>query len=325
MGIKVLVDPNRSEDQILQLQHEEQVSRLLLDGCRCRRVVDVRSFRGDPAVHFVWAEGSSLAEWLRDVRNTERAERPGNDHVVKVRLKVATAIVETLVQFHNNGVVYNNLLQSNIVLEEVDGSYVATFVDLSEALVFHQKDKEFARLAGEIDLKYLGAVLHELFCTNEISSDTNDEEEEKKKGEAQSTGESAEEGKGNIEGGTDEQRKRGRQQPVGAGDGLPMYLGTVISTLLLTKEDGAATPCQSFYETASDVLNDLREAERYPGVYLRPPVVDDSLARSRLELPADPFWGRRTELSMLLQAFDSATKSGGRSIMVSISGGPGTG
>ena len=248
MGIKVLVDPNRSEDQILQLQHEEQVSRLLLDGCRCRRVVDVRSFRGDPAVHFVWAEGSSLAEWLRDVRNTERAERPGNDHVVKVRLKVATAIVETLVQFHNNGVVYNNLLQSNIVLEEVDGSYVATFVDLSEALVFHQKDKEFARLAGEIDLKCLGVVLHELFCTNEISSDTNDEEEEKKKGEAQSTGESAEEGGGNIEGDTDEQRKRGRQQPVGAGDGLPMYLGTVISTLLLTKKDGAATPCQLFYQ-----------------------------------------------------------------------------
>lgn len=77
--------------------------------------------------------------------------------------------------------------------------------------------------------------------------------------------------------------------------------------------------------STSEVLNDLREAERYPGVYLRPPVVDDSLARSRLELPADPFWGRRTELSMLLQAFDSATKSGGRSIMVSISGGPGTG
>jgi len=131
-GIKVIVCPNPSEEQLLKMVHEHSISKFLPSTCRKRHVMDVKGFKGDPAVFFQWARGKTLTQWLAETRRR-------SDVNLNVRLLVAIAITETLFEFHDGGVVYNSLSPNNIVLDTFEGSYVATFIDLSEAMIFYNK------------------------------------------------------------------------------------------------------------------------------------------------------------------------------------------
>ena len=301
-GIKVLVDPNPSEEHICKLLHEHNISQLLPPTCRKRHVLDVKGFKGDPAIYFQWTRGKTLREWSQKAR-----QRPDVD--LNVRLRVAIAIAETLFEFHDGGVVYNNLSSNNIVLDRFEGSYVATLIDLSEAIIYYNKNDEFSSKVGETDLKCLGSILNELFRGGNDSESYEDqnwsqhvEETQEDRKEEPST------------------RKRGRHPSLG--EGLPMYLGTLISTLLLSGENLSS---QTRYESVKDVLLDLRVVEENPQIFLKPLILDDFLVHGRLQLPADAFYGRQSEISILLHALSSVTMLGGLPMMVSISGYPGTG
>mmetsp|Transcript_33642 Transcript_33642/g.70753 ORF Transcript_33642/g.70753 Transcript_33642/m.70753 type:complete len:365 (-) Transcript_33642:52-1146(-) len=317
-GIKVLAAPNPSEEQLLKMVHEHNISKFLPSTCRKRHVMDVKGFKGDPAIFFQWARGKTLTQWLAEARQQ-------SDLNLNVRLLVAIAITDTLSEFHDGGVVYNSLSPNNIVLDTFEGSYVATFIDLSEAMIFYSKDDEFARTVGMTDLKCLGVILKELFHTENGDASANDDSDDggedqtcriaRKQKIAETNTQSKEE--------LSTRRKRGRRQSLG--DGLPMYLGTLISTLLLSGEINSASSSQARYENTKDVLLDLRVAKKNPQVFLSPLVLDGYLAQGRLQLPADAFYGRQSEISMLLQSLKSVTTLGGQPMMVSISGYPGTG
>lgn len=307
-GIKVLVATNPSEEQILQLVHEHNISKFLNPTCRKRHVLDVKGFKGDPAIYFQWTRGKTLAEWL------QKAKR--RDMNMNVRLRAAIAIVEALFEFHDGGVVYNNLSHNNIVLDTFEGSYVATLIDLSEAIIYYSKDEEFAMKVGETDLKCLGSILSELFCYGGDTDPAGDEDQSSWIQHGATGGETEEERKEEPS-----TRKRGRQ--LEGGEGLPMYMGTLISTLLLSGENNNAATSQTRYESASDVLLDLRVVEKNPLIFLKPLILDDFLVRGRLQLPSDAFYGRQSELSMLLHALSSVMMLGGQPMLCAISGAPG--
>lgn len=351
-GIKVIVSPNPSEEQILQLVHELNISKFLPAGARKRRVLDVKGFKGDPAIYFQWTRGKTIAEWMRKARR-----RRETDVDMTVRLRAAIAIVETLHEFHDGGVVYNNLTPKNVVLDTFEGSYVATFIDLSDAIIYYNRDQGFAAKAAETDLRCLGALLAELFC----GDDANGISEQQKAiaasvlagGREEKSSSSTQHyalGAGSLadDYATDEERKeepctrskRGKMQQSSQqlGEGLPMYLNTLISTLLLPELEegvggvaaaaGAAVGASAFqirYTSAKDVLLDLRVVEKNPSVYLKPLVMDEHLARGRLQLPGDCFYGRQSEKAMLLHALSSIMMLGGQPMLCAISGSPGTG
>ena len=295
-GIKVLVSPNVTEEQILRLVHEQDISKFLPSSCRKRHVIDVKGFKGDPAIHFKWANGITLKEWLRKAQL-----RPDVD--LSVRLRAAIAIVETLIDFHNGGVVYNNLTPENIILDAFEGAYAATLIDLSRASLYHSKGDEFALEVKATDLKDLGIILNELFCGQNDVAD-----EERKDCEEMNFDQSA--------------RKRGKRQY--QGDGLPMCLGSLISTLLLSGD--RMTTITVVYESAKDVLFDLRAIAKKPQIFLKPFILgDDVTVKSKLRLPVDAFYGRQTEMTMLMHALNSVIKLGGQPMMVVVSGYPGTG
>ena len=55
-----------SEEQILKLVREQTISRILPNGCNRRRAVDVKGFKGNPALYFQWVEGKSLMQWMNE-------------------------------------------------------------------------------------------------------------------------------------------------------------------------------------------------------------------------------------------------------------------
>lgn len=214
VGVKVTLNP--SEDHVLQLVHEHNVSKFLPPGCRKRHVLDVKGFKGDPAIYFRWARGKTLLEWLGEARS-----RP--DVNLTVRLRVAVAVAQTLHEFNDGGVVYNNLTPRNIVLDTFEGGYRATLIDLSEAIVHYEKDGEFEATVAETDLKCLGNILNELFSegsNNEGKFHLSDDDDD------DNSAYQPEEGRGEEEEERKEEptmRKRGRRQSLG--EGIPMYLG----------------------------------------------------------------------------------------------------
>ena len=330
-GIKAIVDPNPSEEQILQLVHEHNISQFLPPTCRKRNVLDVKGFRGDPAITFQWARDKTLAEWLLIARRRstggngvqqQHQQQQQASVDLNVRLRAAIAITETLNDFHTAGVIYNSLSPTNIVLDTFDGAYVATLIDLSEATMHHDKDEDFTTKVMEGDLKCLGSILAKLFEADSSDNETEQQEETSSQNQSLKNHYYYAAAEAEVNDTPQEEtkeepstRKRVRQQSLG--EGLPMYLGTLISTLL--------TSSQIRYRSAKDVLLDLRVVEKKPEVFLKRPVLDDFLVRGRLQLPADAFYGRQSEISILLHALSSLTKSGGQPTMVSISGLPGTG
>lgn len=332
-GYKVLLDPNPSEERILRLLHEQKVSNCLPPTCRGRRVLDVTSYQRRPALSFKWAKGITLYEWLVRVglgrgggvdgiiegglRLAARGTCPSSSPDLAVRLRAAMAISRTLADFHSCGVVHNSLVPENIVLAPSEGEYVATFVDLSRALIYkeHMSDRgvnvEQERQMREVDLRALGAVLNGLFRGDETGC----------------VGAGAGDCLGEPGDGSDGRRKRGKRRS--PGEGLPLYLSSLISAL---SDTSFSAKSGQRYPSAMDVYLDLKMlAENPNGPLGRAGQLDELMSRGRLRLlqqvneRGSAFYGRQAQMSMLLHLFQSAVALGNRPLMATIAGYPGTG
>jgi hypothetical protein len=365
-----------AQDQFLRLLHEQNISKFLPPSTRKRVVEYVKTFNGQPALYFKWSQGVTLKEWMVKVQNrggmgsSMGGSHPhgggtmyggGGHHYqqgglfqssgyvdLNVRLRAAMAIVKTLSSFHDGGIVYNSLSPENIVLDTYEGDYVATLIDLSDALAYKDHsclgsglggggdagegsnnnnnttttggdDAEFEKKMKEVDMKCLGIVLNQLFRGDHSANNATDS------GVASSSHSFDEETYG-----ADSRRKRGKQ--TSPGEGLPLYLNSLISALLSIGDDscesGSLTTSSSLtaggtYENAKDVYLDLKTLAENPKVCLRKSELDESTIDSRLRVQHDAFYGRQVQMSMLLHLFQSVTMVGNQPLMATISGYPG--
>jgi len=246
-------------------------------------------------------QGSTLAKWLHMARR--RA-----DVNITVRLRAAIAIVKTLADFHKAKVVYNNLSPDNIVLDTFDGSYIATFIDLSKAIILSNDTSNGGQVeknAVEMDLQALGRILNALFDGERFDSNSSADESDDTSTE-----------------GEEHSYRRKRNKRQAQVEGFPTCLNALISTLLLRKE-GEET--SEKYGNVKDVLSDLQVIATNPQIFLKALKVDDFTLHNRLNAPVDAFYGRQSEVSLLYHAFDSVNKHEGQPMVLSISGSPGTG
>lgn len=337
-----------SEEQILRLVREQTISRYLPNGCRKRRVVDVKGFKGNPSLYFEWVEGVSLKEWMARTNNNHGDEdNDGNNNdekssknpphqdgidFMKQRLKVAIAITKSLQEFHYGGVAYNFLTLEHIILQwtsnndndddknNEEGECVASLINLSKATVFAEVTTEEATQAIRKDLNSLGLILGALFSKeSDVPSDVkrrlsdNTLLEENEVEFPVSNGNSGcDEDEGERPG---QVKKRGKQQKLG--DGLPIYLCSLISALIGYEE---MTDSSELYDNASNVLKDLELASRK--LLLLVPDVEER-DRKYLALPT-AFYGRRNEVALLTRSLQSVAILGKTNIAV-ISGRGGVG
>ena len=294
-GYKVIEDPDPTEEQVLQLLAEEHASRALPPCCAHRRVIQVKSFQGNPAIQFQWAPGVSLKDWLENSNN--------RDVSLKDRLRLAIAIAKTLSDFHTAYVIHGYLSLDNIILDIPNGNedcVVASLINLSKSRIVPEMPQEEVEDAVFQELQELGRVLNALFTGEIFDYSDNKKEEESILDESISSG----------------PKKRGKSQH--PGEGLPLYLTSLISTLIL---------CESLeyehietYRTVRDVFHDLQTADRKSDIYLKP-----SNRGGRLEIPSDAFYGRDSEKFLLIQSFNSVVQVNGQPVLTCVSGPGGVG
>eukprot|EP00984_Skeletonema_dohrnii_P030217 scaffold21542_cov121-Skeletonema_dohrnii-CCMP3373.AAC.2 len=240
------------------------------------------------------------------------------------------AISKTLSQFHQCSVTYNSLSPENIVLTPLEGDYVAKFIDLSDAVICN--DEQTFKEMMAVDLTSLGLIFDQLFKA------------EGGGGEASSAAAAA--GGDNAGGLTNSRRvsivsdggeeevsdhnrnvrKRGKQRA--PGEGLPLYLGAMISALLINGDDNDAS--QLRYKSANDVYEDLKamvahSSSHHQSSSLKEADFDNDVTiHSRLK-SKDLFYGRQVQMSMILHLLQSSTMLGDQPMMALIAGYPGTG
>ncbi|KAL7470461.1 hypothetical protein ACHAXS_010701 [Conticribra weissflogii] len=298
------------ERNMKRMQHEQTISQRLPPSCHKRHVLGMTVFQGQTALVFKWANGITLKEWIQKMRIHSHAD-------LNVRLNAAFAIVATLRQFHDNGIVHNRLTADNIVLNSSGGNYDATFIDLQEALDINDVGSGADGGAGfngsdpvdlivvkkkkRMDLLSLGVVLNQLLqrdieVTGKVTA------------------------RRSLEDNLDDrnERKRGKQQT--PGEGLPLYLSSLISTLLLSPSENENTEC---YENVQDVFNDLKVLIESKQGNLKRYSLDET--ESRLKLDSNKFYGRQVQMSMLMHLFQSVVVLGDQPIIAMIAGCPGTG
>ena len=309
------------------LAHEETVSKLLPSHVNKRQVIEVGSYNGSPALYFKWENGITCKEWLDKVR-----EQQQTGPRLHVRIRAAVAIAKTLMQFHQTRVVYNSLTLDNIVLTPFEGDYVATFIDLSDAVICSDQ-QTFDDKKG-LDLMNLGLVLHEMFRADGGGEGESANNSVRAVGE-QSTGyrrlvstDTERDDHSNTN--TRNARKRGKQ--LTPGEGLPLYLRAIVSTLI-GGDNGEENASQMKYESANAVFEDLKVmatqatniSDRRNNVFKETEVDDEVIMNNRLKLPKDLFYGRQVQMSMLTHLLQSATMLGDQPLMALIAGYPGTG
>ncbi len=316
-----------------KLVHEETVSKLLPPDVNKRQVIEVSTFNGSPALYFKWEDGITCEEWLDKVRNQQHSNAHSQKEAVTftVRLRAAVAIAKTLTQFHQSRVVYNALTLENIVLTPFEGDYLATFIDLSDAVICND-EQSFDERKG-VDLMNLGIVLNQLFQTDGgVGNSTAAGSSSGRSGGGgleSSTRRVSTDTEGDVTSNTSTRKKRGRQ--LTHGEGLPLYLRAIVSTLLVGDDEENAS--QLRYESASAVYEDLKEmttqatdsSDRRSSWFKKAEVDHEVLIHSRLKLPKDLFYGRKVQMSMLMHLLQSATMLGDQPLMAVIAGYPGTG
>lgn len=319
-GIKVIhqsASTSNVPHTIQKLLHEETVSKRLRNQCNNhRQVLQVGSFNGSPALYFKWENGITCKEWLDKVQQI-------HPHLVgfNVRLRAAMAIAQTLSQFHQCSVAYNSLSSENIVLTPLEGDYVAKFIDLSEAVICNDEQTFKEMMAS--DLTSLGLIFDQLF--KEYSEGGGGE---RCFASAGGGGSIISGGRVSMEDGEDHDRnvrKRGKQRT--PGEGLPLYLGAMIATLLISGDDNDSS--QLRYKSVNDVYEDLKAmAAQDVSLHrssLRDECDNDGFFQGRLKFPKDLFYGRQVQMSMILHLLQSSTMLGDQPLMALIAGYPGTG
>jgi hypothetical protein len=226
-------------------------------------------------------------------------------------------------------VAYNALAPKNIVLMPFEGDYVAKFIDLSDAVVCN--DVQTYKDMTAVDLKSFGRLLDQLF-----------QMEGGGEGGERSSPSSALDGGDDYvgiaysrrvsvnsedEGEVAARSKRGRQRT--PGEGLPLYLGAMISTLLISGDDDNNSS-QLRYESSNDVYEDLKSMlsqnvnNRRSSKEIETNHDDAGLNR-RLKIPTDLFYGRQVQMSMIMHLLQSSTMIGDQPLMALIAGYAGTG
>ncbi len=336
-GIKLInQSPSTSSNvpqTIQKLLHEETVSKRLRNQCNNhRQVLEVGSFNGSPALYFKWENGITCKEWLDKVQQI-------HPHVVgfNVRLRAAIAIAQTLSQFHQCSVAYNSLSSENIVLTPLEGDYVAKFIDLSEAVICNDEQTFKEMMAS--DLTSLGIIFDQLFkeygvggegernFTTSAAGGDNDVFG----GGSTRSGRRVSTSSLELEEGEDfthnrNVRKRGKQRT--PGEGLPLYLGAMIATLLFSGDDNDSS--QLRYKSVNDVYEDLKamaaqDVSLHRSTGMRDECDNEGFSQGRLKFPKDLFYGRQVQMSMILHLLQSSTMLGDQPLMALIAGYPGTG
>ena len=307
-----------SEEQILKLVREQTISRILPNGCNRRRAVDVKGFKGNPALYYQWVEGKSLMQWMNEqhAQEEEKANNGGTQEVMERRLRVAISITKTLNDFHYGGVAYNFLSLDHIILQWTGNNSdqeccIASLINLSRAEVLAELSEQEAKEAIRKDLNDLGHVLDALFSgesdvsldvERRLSDDILLELDENNKTECdhQST-----------------VKKRWKQRSLG--DGLPTYLSSMISAMV--GDENADT--SGLYDNASDVLKDLQVAAQKPGLHLIPNLNAEERNMESLVM-SNTFHGRRNEVALLSRTMQTVAILGKPNIAV-VSGRGGAG
>ena len=263
---------------------------------------------------------------------------PRSPEDLNVRLRAAMAIAKTLSEFHAGGVAHNKLSPENIVLDTFEGDYVATLIDLSEAVIFADvslEDEEarvaFERTKRQEDLKALGGVFKQLFRGFDDESGKNairsivNTYGTSNSGNAYTPSTAltlSNGGEEPFETWGDETRRKRNKAPSAEAEGLPIYLGSVISTLLLAgSENGnSSTPASTVqYESAKDVYLDLKVMLESNNQLYRQIELDERMVGSRLLLPS-VFYGRQVQMSMLMHLYHSVVMMGNQPSIATISG-----
>ena len=265
----------------------------------------MKSFQGNPALHFEWAPGNSIKLWLQSEENKEAGLRD--------RLRIATSITKTLLEFHEGNVCVQNLDLENIILD-ISRSVVhhcvdASLINLSSAVVVLDISEDEVKILEKKDLQDLGYILNVVF-RGELNSDSS----EKTRRASMEGGEDAD---------TDDKYEylsstRGKRgKAISPGEGLPVYLTSLISTLI--------QPSTECYKDVKSVLHDLQIANRKFDIYLNPSINRDPQVLLHFKIPDNAFYGRESELAMLLQSFNSTIMVNGQTTLTCVSGHSGMG
>ncbi|KAL7532855.1 hypothetical protein ACHAXR_004895 [Thalassiosira sp. AJA248-18] len=126
----------------------------------------------------------------------------------------------------------------------------------------------------------------------------------------------------------DETHRIKRKKQNAVGDGLPLYLGALMSTLLAGNNGDCSVSSISpdlCYESATDVYFDLKVMMENPSSGLRKCIPDEATIKGRLRLQGDLFYGRQVQMSMLMHLVQSGVEMDNQPLMAMISGYPGTG
>ena len=181
------------------------------------------------------------------------------------------------------------------------GNYVATFVDLSRATTFEKYESSDTASAEEVrakevDLRSLGKLLYQVIA-GRLKEEAEDEDNTSDSDET-----------------CQSRKKRGKEQL--SFDGLPLYLGSLVSAL----QDHALSSISVCYSDAKDVYHDLKVFVDDESGRLSRVDIDEDAIMSRLRLPPDVFYGRQVQMSMILHMLEFGSPQ-----IALISGCPGSG
>lgn len=323
LGAKVTIDPNLSRDQAVRaLRLEQKVSDCLPSSCSQRKSLRVDTYQDLPALYFDWVDGVTVGEWLRS--NAEMKQPYGESEAranssLTTRLQLALAITKAVCDFHEAGVFHGSLNLENIILDIKGGAknFHATLIDYSGAVILsdcsfgirNEQDRNaFIKATKKKDLNDLGVVLYAVLgnriqSTQQSSSDEHND---------------------NLEQDAEVQRsKRGKRQQIQPSNNLPLYLISLIASLL-TPNVNQGGDDQVLYKNTRDVLTDLQLAVSKSHIYLKAYSSTDLVSRP-LIFPQGTFYGRRTELLMLQHSFDAMMEGKNKPCAFVVSGYAGAG
>ena len=319
LGTKVLIDPNLSTDKRRALLRLEQnVSSNLSSSCAQRKVlrVDFSQDQDMPRMHFEWVNGVAADEWLRPKANTQScAEADYANMALPARLGVALAITKAVCDFHESGVYHGNLTLKNVVLKFSEGSLdcSATLIDYSKSVILsdcfytirdeHER-RDYLAMVNQKELNDLGLMIYSVLSNARQTEQRDD--------------------KVNIEDDAKvQENKRGKSQQLDTTSNLPLYLMSLVSSLLTEVANyGGNETIQ--YKHPREVLSDLQLALEKPEIFLKVHRWSD-LVTKPLVIPPGAFYGRRAELSMLQHSFDVMMEGNSNPCALVVSGYAGAG
>jgi hypothetical protein len=303
-GIKVLIDPSLNADQCQRLlTHEHRVSSSLSSSTH-RKVQRLETYQGLPALYFEWVDGETVGDWLRCV----------SSRGIEERLQVALAITRAVCDFHEVGLFHGQLSVDNVILgfRGEERTCSATLIDYSKSIILadclydfrdEKKRVEFFMSGKQKELNDLGVVLYSVF-SNQAPNTRSKEDNE-------------------LSGEDAPNSKRGKNQKVHGTKDLPLYLVSLVSSLLTPVANHGGNDTLQ-YDNPREVLSDLQLALDNPDSYLKTHRWAD-LVTQPLLLPLGKFYGRQAELSMVRHAFDVMIEGSSKLCTLVVSGYAGTG